>query len=115
MFQTQLIFDSGFIKVGHPHKLYYEQWGNPNGKPILFLHGGPGAGCSSFHKKFFDEKKYKVIFFDQRGSGKSTPYGEIINNTTSGFRSTVFVYTYYKKNLDYKKFKNNSKNYEWCF
>ncbi len=83
MISESLIFNHGFLEVDELHKVYYEQYGNPNGKPILFLHGGPGAGCSSFHKNFFDHKKYKVIFIDQRGSGKSTPYGEIINNTTN--------------------------------
>ena len=83
MISKSLIFNKGFLEVDDLHNVYYEQYGNPNGKPILFLHGGPGAGCSSFHKNFFDDKKYKVVFIDQRGSGKSTPYGEIINNTTN--------------------------------
>ena len=69
-------FDTGCIQVDTVHKIYYEQYGNPEGKPILFLHGGPGAGCSTFQKRFFDCKKYRVIFFDQRGSGNSLPYAE---------------------------------------
>ena len=76
------IFDNGFIQVDKIHKIYYEQYGNPEGKPILFLHGGPGAGCSSFQKRFFDYKKYRVIFFDQRGSGNSLPYAETTRNTS---------------------------------
>ncbi len=82
MISKNLIFNFGYLEVGNLHKIYYEQYGNPYGKPILFLHGGPGAGCSTFHKNFFDHKKYNVIFFDQRGSGKSTPYAETIDNTT---------------------------------
>ena len=79
------IFDNGFIQVDKIHKIYYEQYGNPEGKPILFLHGGPGAGCSSFQKRFFDNKKYRVIFFDQRGSGNSLPYAETTRNTSKYF------------------------------
>ena len=75
-------YENGYLDVGQGHKIYYEQYGNPDGKPILFLHGGPGAGFSSFHKSFFDTKVFRVIFFDQRGSGKSIPYGEIDNNNT---------------------------------
>ena len=75
-------YENGYLDVGQDHKIYYEQYGNPDGKPILFLHGGPGAGFSSFHKSFFDTKVFRVIFFDQRGSGKSIPYGEIDNNNT---------------------------------
>ena len=82
MFTKKLIFDSGFLQVNSLHSLYYEQFGNPKGKPVLFLHGGPGAGCSSFHKNFFDPKKHRVIFFDQRGCGKSIPYAETSENTT---------------------------------
>ena len=76
------MFESGYLQVDDIHKIYYEQLGNPNGKPILFLHGGPGAGFSSFHKNFFDQERYRIIFFDQRGSGKSEPYAETRNNTT---------------------------------
>jgi len=82
-------FDTGFIQVDTVHKIYYEQYGNPEGKPILFLHGGPGAGCSSFQKRFFDCKKYRVIFFDQRGSGKSLPYAETNKNTTKDLTEDI--------------------------
>ena len=75
-------YDSGYLEVGDWHKIYYEQYGNPNGIPILFLHGGPGAGFSNSHKSFFDPKAFRVIFFDQRGSGRSVPYAEIKNNNT---------------------------------
>ena len=75
-------YDFGYLEVGDGHRIYYEQYGNPNGIPILFLHGGPGAGFSNSHKSFFDPKAFRVIFFDQRGSGRSVPYAEIKNNNT---------------------------------
>ncbi|MDA0763860.1 MAG: prolyl aminopeptidase [Proteobacteria bacterium] len=82
-------YDDDYLDVGDGHKIYYEQYGNPHGKPVLFLHGGPGSGCSSFHKRFFDPKVFRVIFLDQRGSGKSIPYGEIENNTTTALISDI--------------------------
>ena len=75
-------FQEGYLDVDNNHKIYYEQYGNPNGKPILFLHGGPGAGFSNSHKAFFDPKIFRVIFFDQRGAGKSIPYAETEDNNT---------------------------------
>ena len=71
------IFDNGFIQVDKIHKIYYEQYGNPEGKPILFLHGGPGVVALHFRKDF-DNKKYGVIF--DQGSGNSLPYVEILQN-----------------------------------
>lgn len=72
-----------FVNVGDGHKLYAQDWGNKAAKkPIIFLHGGPGAGCEDRHKSIFNPDKQRVIFFDQRGSGKSTPVGELKNNTT---------------------------------
>jgi proline iminopeptidase len=64
------------------HTLYAQEWGNPKGVPILFLHGGPGGGCKDKHKKYFDAAKHHAVFFDQRGAGNSTPYGSIKENTT---------------------------------
>jgi proline iminopeptidase len=64
------------------HTLYWEECGNPSGTPVLFLHGGPGAGCSPEHRRFFDPKYYRIVLFDQRGAGRSTPPGEVTNNTT---------------------------------
>lgn len=64
------------------HTLYVQEWGDPNGKPTLYVHGGPGSGCKDKHKLIFDPKKYRVIFVDQRGSGHSTPSGNLENNTT---------------------------------
>ncbi|HRP68195.1 MAG TPA: prolyl aminopeptidase [Turneriella sp.] len=69
------------VKVSPLHTLYVEECGNPNGIPALFLHGGPGAGLSTNHRRFFNPEKYRIILFDQRGSGKSTPYAELRENT----------------------------------
>lgn len=64
------------------HAMYWEQCGNPDGVPALFIHGGPGAGATEVHRRFFDPKHYRIIVFDQRGAGRSTPRGEIADNTT---------------------------------
>lgn len=72
----------GMLKVDELHTIYWEEVGNPDGVPVLFLHGGPGAGLSPQHRRFFDPMHYRVILFDQRGAGKSTPLGEWRNNTT---------------------------------
>jgi proline iminopeptidase len=72
----------GMLAVDELHTIYWEEVGNPNGIPVLFLHGGPGAGLSPQHRRFFDPNAYRVILFDQRGAGKSTPLGEWRNNTT---------------------------------
>ena len=88
-FEAISSYYNGYLDVGDGHKIYYEQYGNPNGKPVLFLHGGPGAGFSNSHKGFFDPKLFRVIFFDQRGSGKSIPYAEIDNNNTKALLSDI--------------------------
>lgn len=75
-------FDHGYLRVSDVHTLYYETFGNPIGKPAVFLHGGPGAGCVPRHAGFFDPRFYKVILFDQRGCGKSSPRGCLEENTT---------------------------------
>jgi proline iminopeptidase len=72
----------GMLAVDDLHTIYWEEVGNPDGVPVLFLHGGPGAGLSPQHRRFFDPQHYRVILFDQRGAGKSTPLGEWRNNTT---------------------------------
>ena len=77
------------LKVSDIHEIYVEEYGNPHGIPMLFLHGGPGAGTSSIYQKFFDPKKYHLIMFDQRGCGKSKPYGETKENTTSDLISDI--------------------------
>lgn len=75
-------YQTGKLPVDDIHTLYWEQCGNPNGIPVLFLHGGPGGGISATHRRFFDPKQYRIVLFDQRGSGKSTPLGEYRQNTT---------------------------------
>ena len=70
------------IAVDEIHDLYVEECGNPDGLPVVFLHGGPGAGLSAYHRRFFDPKRYRIVLFDQRGAGKSTPHAELRNNTT---------------------------------
>ena len=75
-------FDSGFLPVSPLHTLYYEQSGNPNGKPVVFLHGGPGGGTNAKCRRFFDPAVYRIVLFDQRGCGKSTPHAELTDNTT---------------------------------
>ena len=75
-------FASGFLQVSPVHRLYYEQCGNPDGKPVVFLHGGPGAGCGPNSRRFFDPAHYHIILFDQRGCGRSTPHAELLDNTT---------------------------------
>lgn len=71
-----------FIKVDDVHTIYYEESGNPNGKPVVFLHGGPGCGTAPSCRQFFDPEFYRIILFDQRGSGKSTPHANLTNNDT---------------------------------
>lgn len=75
-------YDHGYLAVSDLHTLYYEQVGNPNGKPAVFLHGGPGAGISEEHRRFFNPARYRIILFDQRGCGKSTPHSELRENST---------------------------------
>jgi proline iminopeptidase len=75
-------YDSGRLAVSPLHTLYFEQCGNPRGKPVVFLHGGPGAGCNPKTRRFFDPKHYRIIQFDQRGCGRSTPHAELTDNTT---------------------------------
>ncbi|KHD88719.1 MAG: proline iminopeptidase [Bdellovibrio sp. ArHS] len=75
-------YNSGMLKVSDIHSLYWEECGNPNGKPVVFLHGGPGGGVAPDHRRFFDPKTYRIILFDQRGSGKSTPCAELRENNT---------------------------------
>lgn len=70
------------LKVSELHELYVEESGNPNGKPAVFLHGGPGGGTSPKHRRYFDPERYRIILFDQRGCGQSTPYAEVRENST---------------------------------
>jgi proline iminopeptidase len=70
------------IAVAPPHELYVEECGDPKGLPVLFVHGGPGAGCEDYHRRFFDPNRYRIVLFDQRGSGRSTPHASLEKNTT---------------------------------
>jgi proline iminopeptidase len=73
---------TGRLKVSPVHELYYEESGNPNGKPVVFLHGGPGGGTEAKHRRYFDPAVYRIVLFDQRGCGRSTPFASLEENTT---------------------------------
>ena len=75
-------FAQGTLGLRGPHRMYWEQSGNPDGVPVLFLHGGPGAGAGPSHRRFFDPAFYRIVIFDQRGAGRSVPYAETHDNTT---------------------------------
>jgi proline iminopeptidase len=75
-------FDTGYLAVGDGHEIYYEQSGNPQGKPALFVHGGPGGGGDANARRFFDPARYRIVVFDQRGSGRSRPHASLEANTT---------------------------------
>lgn len=75
-------FKTHHLKVSDLHQLYVEECGSPGKIPILFIHGGPGAGCSESHRRYFDPQKFHIILFDQRGCGKSTPHAELKSNNT---------------------------------
>ena len=70
------------LAVELPHELYIEESGNPEGIPVLFVHGGPGAGCEDYHRRFFDAERFRIILMDQRGAGRSTPLAELEHNST---------------------------------
>tara|TARA_Y100001960_G_scaffold332583_1_gene433665 strand:+ start:1591 stop:2595 length:1005 start_codon:yes stop_codon:yes gene_type:complete len=72
----------GTLDVDRRHTIYWEETGNPKGIPVVFLHGGPGAGVTPNHRRFFDPDAYRILLFDQRGAGRSTPYAETVDNTT---------------------------------
>ena len=75
-------YNHGWLSVGDGHEIYYEESGNPTGKPCLFVHGGPGGGASPAGRQFFDPEKYRIVLFDQRGCGRSKPHASIEANTT---------------------------------
>ena len=75
-------YETGYLPVEGGHSIYWEQVGNPQGSPALFLHGGPGAGAGAVHRRFFDPGYWRVVVFDQRGAGRSRPHGSIAANTT---------------------------------
>ncbi len=76
-------YETGTLDVNPPHRLYWEQCGKPDGEPILFLHGGPGAGCTEFDRRFFDPEHFRIVLLDQRGSGRSQPVGDLTDNNLS--------------------------------
>jgi proline iminopeptidase len=75
-------YRTGTLRVSDVHALYFEESGNPEGKPVVFLHGGPGGGTDAKQRRFFDPQKYRIVLFDQRGCGKSTPHASLVDNTT---------------------------------
>jgi proline iminopeptidase len=75
-------YNKGMLRVSPVHEIYYEESGNPKGKPVIFLHGGPGGGTDAKMRQFFDPKKYRIVLFDQRGCGKSKPSANLEDNTT---------------------------------
>ncbi|MCK5725883.1 MAG: prolyl aminopeptidase [Thiotrichaceae bacterium] len=82
LYPAILPYRTQMLKVDDRHTLYIEECGNPNGIPVVFLHGGPGAGCESYHRRFFNPEHYRIILFDQRGCGRSRPHAELRDNTT---------------------------------
>lgn len=77
------------IEVESPHHIYVEECGSPSGIPVLFVHGGPGGGCQPCHRQYFDPRRYRIILFDQRGCGRSTPHAELEGNTTQALLSDM--------------------------
>ncbi len=75
-------YRAAFLPVSTIHTIFFEESGNPNGIPVIFVHGGPGAGCDPVHRRFFNPRRYRIILFDQRGCGRSTPHAELRENTT---------------------------------
>jgi proline iminopeptidase len=84
-------FETGYLPLTGGHVMYWEQVGNPRGLPVLFLHGGPGAGAGAVHRRFFDPGFWRVVIFDQRGAGRSRPLGSLVNNTTADLVGDIEV------------------------
>ena len=82
MYPEILPYATHTLPVQPPHVLYVEESGNRDGLPVLFVHGGPGAGCEPYHRRFFDPQRYRIVLFDQRGAGRSTPHASLEHNTT---------------------------------
>lgn len=80
-----------FLPVSDTHQLWVGEYGNAKGLPVVFLHGGPGSGCEKFHTRFFDPEKYRIILFDQRGSGRSTPHACLEDNTTQALVDDIEI------------------------
>jgi proline iminopeptidase len=75
-------YRKGFLRVSELHEIYFEESGNRDGKPVIFLHGGPGGGTEGKMRRFFDPKRYRIVLFDQRGCGRSRPHASLVDNTT---------------------------------
>jgi len=84
-------YETGWLPVSGGHTLYWEQVGNPRGRPALFLHGGPGAGAGAVHRRFFDPSHWRIVIFDQRGAGRSRPLGGLEANTTPDLVADIEV------------------------
>lgn len=82
-------FETGYLPLSDGHVMYWEQVGNPRGRPVLFLHGGPGAGAGAVHRRFFDPDFWRIVIFDQRGAGRSRPLGSLEANTTQHLVSDI--------------------------
>jgi proline iminopeptidase len=75
-------YADGYLQVSALHRIYYAEYGNPEGRPVVFLHGGPGGGCQPSYARYFDPQKWRIVLFDQRGCGNSTPFAELRDNST---------------------------------
>jgi proline iminopeptidase len=84
-------YETGYLPLSGGHVMYWEQAGNPNGRPVVFLHGGPGAGAGAVHRRFFDPNFWRIVIFDQRGAGRSRPLGGLDNNTTPDLVSDIEI------------------------
>ena len=82
-------FNKNWLNVGQIHQIYFEECGNPTGRPVVFLHGGPGSGCNHTQRRFFDPAHYRIILLDQRGCGRSKPQGEVAENTTDALVNDI--------------------------
>src|SRR6266511_1631104 len=87
-------YDQGMLEVGDGNRVYWETCGNPGGKPAVVLHGGPGSGCSAWHRRLFDPTAYRVVLFDQRGCGRSRPHAgapdaDLASNNTANLIADV--------------------------
>src|SRR6201995_2485255 len=82
-------YRTGTLRLDARHTMYWEQSGNPRGVPALFLHGGPGAGATPVHRRFFDPQYWRIVIFDQRGAGRSRPLGGLAHNTTADLVSDI--------------------------
>lgn len=95
-------YNTGYLRVSDIHEIYYEECGNPEGMSVIFLHGGPGGGCTNNYRRYFNPEKYHIVLFDQRGSGRSKPFAELRQNTTWDLVS------------DIEKLRNHLQLEKWC-